>query len=136
MKHSILIIEDEKIVREGLARALSPAYKTYQASNGREAIEIINENNNIGVVLSDLKNPEAEGFELLERILSENQYINVIFLTAFYSIESAVAAMRKGAFDYIPKPIDLKKLDLTIKNAIDSRSGQTPTKNFNEGGSS
>ncbi len=133
MKHSILIIEDEKIVREGLARTLSHKYETYQASDGREAIEIINENNNIKVVISDLKNPEAEGFTLLEKIHAENQNINVIFLTAFFSIESAVEAMKKGAFDYITKPVDLKKLEITIGNAL---SGQNPDKNLNKGGSS
>ncbi len=136
MKHSILIIEDEKIVREGLARTLSQKYETYQASDGREAIEIINENNNIKVVISDLKNPEADGFKLLEKIHSENPDINVIFLTAFFSVESAVEAMKKGAFDYITKPLDLKKLEITVSNAIDNISGQNPSKKPYKGGSS
>ena len=129
MKHSILIIEDEKIVREGLARTLSHKYETYQASDGREAIEIIHENNNIKVVISDLKNPEADGFKLLEKIHSEAPDINVIFLTAFFSVESAVEAMKKGAFDYITKPIDLKKLETTVSNAIDNKSGQDVNNN-------
>ncbi len=120
MKHSVLIIEDEKIVREGLVRTLSQTYKTYQASSDREAIGIINENNSIKVVVSDLKKTEAEDFDLLEKIHAENKNINVIFLTAFYSVESAVEAMKKGAFDYITKPVDVKKLEVTIKNAIEN----------------
>jgi YesN/AraC family two-component response regulator len=65
---SILIVEDEKIVREGLARALSRTYKTYQASNGNEAMEVLNENSSIKVIVSDLKMPEVDGFEMLEKI--------------------------------------------------------------------
>ncbi len=118
MQPSILIVEDEKIVREGLARALSHEFKIYQASNGNEAMKIIYKHSDITVIVSDLKMPEIDGFKLLEKIRDENKNIKVIFLTAFYSIESAVDAMRKGAFDYICKPVNLKKLESTIKNAI------------------
>ncbi len=118
MKHSVLIVEDEKIVREGLVRILSQTYITYQASNAREAIGIINENSSIKVIVSDLKKMKEDGFDLLEKIHTENKNINVIFLTAFYSVESAVEAMKKGAFDYITKPVDVKKLEITINKAI------------------
>jgi DNA-binding NtrC family response regulator len=122
MRNSVLIVEDEKIVREGLARALSPKYKTYKAANGREAMEILKTNNDIRVVISDLKIPEVDGFDLMEKIRTYNQKIDVIFVTAFFSIESAVNAMRKGAFDYITKPVDLKKLHTTIQNAMSSKT--------------
>jgi DNA-binding NtrC family response regulator len=122
MQYSILIVEDEKIVREGLARALSHNYKTYKAANGGEAMEILNKNNDIRVVISDLKVPEVDGFELMEKIRMLNKKIDVIFITAFFSIESAVNAMRKGAFDYMTKPVDLKKLHTTIQNAISSNT--------------
>ena len=118
MQNSILIVEDEKMVREGLARALSRTYKTYQASNGKEAIQIISGNSDIKVIVSDLKMPEVDGFELLEKIRAVNKDINIIFVTAFFSVESAVDAMKKGAFDYMTKPVDLKKLDTTIQKAI------------------
>ena len=121
MRPSILILEDEKIVREGLVRALSRSYKTYQASTCKEAIEIISAHSDIGVVVSDLKIPEIEGHELLEKIKVENKKINVIFITAFSSIESAVDVMRMGAFDYITKPVDLKKLETTINNALENK---------------
>jgi DNA-binding NtrC family response regulator len=120
MKPSILIVEDEKIVREGLVRALSHAYKTYQARNGQEAIDILAASRDIKVVVSDLKIPESDGLVMLKKIRAEHENVQVIFLTAFSSIESAVEAIRKGAFDYIPKPIDLKKLETTINNAIQS----------------
>jgi DNA-binding NtrC family response regulator len=118
MQNSILIVEDEKMVREGLARALSRTYKTYQASNGKEAIQIISGNSDIKVIVSDLKMPEVDGFELLKKIRAVNKDINIIFVTAFFSVESAVDAMKKGAFDYMTKPVDLKKLDTTIQKAI------------------
>lgn len=122
MKLSILIVEDEKIVREGLARALSPSYKTYQASNGRVAIEVLNKNSDIEIIISDLKMPEVNGIEMLDRIQADNIKVDVIFITAFYSVESATEAMRKGAFDYLTKPVDLEKLESTIKRAIALRN--------------
>ncbi len=121
MKSSILIVEHEKIVREGLVRALSNSYKAYHASHCNDAIEIIDNNAEIRVVISDIKVPdEADGFEMLEKIRRRNEKIQVIFITAFYSIESAVEAIRKGAFDYIAKPVDLRQLETSIKNAIDN----------------
>ena len=135
MMNHILIVEDEKIVREGLARALSHSYITYQACNCIEALEILNSNNEIMVVLSDLKVPETEGFDMLKKIQSVNEEIKVIFLTAFFSAESVVEAMRRGAFDYITKPVDLRKLQATIKNAVGNiESGQNPIKNFQQNG--
>jgi DNA-binding NtrC family response regulator len=122
MQYSILIVEDEKIVREGLARALSRYYKTYKAANEKEAMEILNKNKDIRVVISDLKMPEVNGFDLMEKIRTLNMKIDIIFVTAFFSIESAVNAMRKGAFDYMTKPVDLEKLHATIQNAILSKT--------------
>jgi DNA-binding NtrC family response regulator len=119
MKPSILIIEDEKLVREGLVRTLSTHYTTFHASNNIEAFEIINDCSDIMVIVSDLKIPEEEGLKLLEKIRLENRNIRVIFLTAFSSIETAIDAIRRGAFDYMPKPVDLKKLRSTIKKAIE-----------------
>ncbi len=120
MQHSILIVEDEKIVREGLARALSRTYKTYQASNGKEAMEVLKKHSGIKVIVSDLKMPELDGFEMLEKIQHTRRKVDVIFVTAFFSVESAVDAMRRGAFDYMTKPVDLKKLENKIQIALES----------------
>ena len=118
MKHSILIVDDEKDVRKNLKRFLSRNYTIYEASNGKEAIEILRENSDIEVILSDIRMPEMDGFEMLEKIRAENNNIIVIFITALFSVESAVDAMRKGAYDYLIKPVDLNKLEITIKNAF------------------
>jgi two-component system response regulator PilR (NtrC family) len=121
MKPSILIVDDEKATREGLSRYLSHEYRTLKASNGKEAVELLRKNHSIDIVLSDIRMPQMDGMELLERIHEENPEIIVIFITAFYSIESAIKAIQKGAYNYLNKPIDLDKLDVIIKNAINNK---------------
>jgi DNA-binding NtrC family response regulator len=118
MKHSVLIVDDEKAIREGLSRYLSHDYRTFKAANGKEAIHILTKHRDIDIVLSDIRMPEMDGIELLERIRDINNEIIVIFFTAFYSIESAVKAIQKGAYNYLNKPVNLHQLDTILKNAI------------------
>lgn len=132
MRHSILIVDDEKIIRECMAMALSHAYKTYQAANGREAIDIINMNRDIRVVISDLKMPEMDGFALLEKIRNENKKVQVIFVTAYFPIESEAHAMRMGVFDFMTKPVDLDELETTIQSAIARNGYDGKTKKLKE----
>lgn len=121
MKTSVLIVDDERSVRDNLAQYLSDEYVTYTASTGLEAVQQISENSDIEVILSDLKMPEMDGIELLEKVRESKKDIITIFMTGFSTIESAVEAMRKGAHDYLTKPLDLNKLDITIKNAIETK---------------
>lgn len=121
MKTSILIVDDEKAVRDNLARYLSGDYITHTAANGQDAIKKLHDNSDIEVVLSDLKMPEMDGLELLEKVQEINREIITIFITGFSTIESAVDAMRKGAYDYLTKPIDLNKLEITLKNTIEHK---------------
>ncbi|MBI5098451.1 MAG: response regulator [Nitrospirae bacterium] len=118
MKPSILIVDDEVLIRDSLTRLLYPDYTIYQASNGREAIQILRENKGIELVLSDIKMPEMDGIELLETIRSDNSDMVVILMTAFSTIESVTDVKRKGAYDCLSKPLDLTKLEITIKNAL------------------
>jgi two-component system response regulator AtoC len=122
MKTSILIVDDEKTVRENLAQYLSDNYTTYTAANGNEAVEILLDNNDIEVILSDVKMPGMDGIELLDKVQDTNKNIVTIFMTGFSTIESAVEAMKKGAFDYLTKPLDLTKLEITIKNALENKN--------------
>jgi DNA-binding NtrC family response regulator len=117
-EHSILIVDDEKSIRENLAYALSSQYKTFQAANGREAMDIINRNSDIRIVVSDYEMPELNGIELFDMIRNGKTRVGFIFVTGSTSIESAVDAMKKGAFDYMTKPVDLNKLETTIHHAI------------------
>jgi DNA-binding NtrC family response regulator len=121
MKPSILIVDDEILIRESLTSFLSADYTVYQASNGREAIQILRGNEDIKLVLSDIKMPEMGGIKLLAEIRSDNSDIVVILMTAFSTNESVTDAMRKGAYDCLPKPLDLNKLAITIKNALEKR---------------
>jgi DNA-binding NtrC family response regulator len=121
MKKSVLVVDDDKDTCKSISRALSNDYLTFTASNGREALEILNKSEDIDVVLTDMMMPEMNGIELLENIRSTNSDIVVIMITGHSSIESAVDAMRLGAYDYINKPVDLNKLEITLKNAIENK---------------
>ncbi len=121
MQHKILIVDDEKPVRDSMVLALSKAYKTFQAANGREALEIMNMNSDISVVVSDLQMPEVNGLELLDKIRTENKNVPVIFVTASAPVESKSYAAQIGAFEYMTKPLDLKQLETVIQSAIESQ---------------
>ncbi len=121
MKKSILIVDDDRTTRESTAKVLSNDYITHTASDGHKAIDILDKNEDIDIVLTDMMMPEMDGMELLEKIRSTNNDVTVILITGHSSIESAVDAMRKGAYDYLTKPIDLNKLKITIKNALDNK---------------
>ncbi len=121
MKTSVLIVDDEQSVRDNLAKYLSDEYVTYTAATGLEAVEQLNGNSDIEIILSDLKMPKMDGIELLEKVQQSRKDIVTIFMTGYSTIESAVETMRKGAYDYLTKPLDLNKLDITIKNAIENK---------------
>ncbi|RJR14500.1 MAG: sigma-54-dependent Fis family transcriptional regulator [Nitrospiraceae bacterium] len=121
MKPSIMIVDDEKSIRDNLAKYLSAEYTAYTAANGNDAVKTLSENSDIEVVLSDMKMPGMDGLELLEKLREDNKEVIVILITGFSTIESAVDAMRRGAYDYLTKPIDLNKLEITIKNAIENK---------------
>ncbi len=115
---TILIVEDEDKLRRILKIMLMQKnYHILEAANGRQAIETLKEND-IDLVISDIKMPEMDGFELLEYIQKENIPVPVIFITAFATIESAVEAMKKGVIDYIQKPFEEEKILITVEKAL------------------
>ena len=122
MKFQILIVDDEKNIREGLGRSLElDGYGTLLAENGREALEII-QSNEVDLVITDLKMPVMSGEELLKKIDSAYPTLSVIILTGHGTIETAVNAMRDGAFDFLTKPVNLNRLTLLVKRALSNRS--------------
>ncbi|MBI9102805.1 MAG: sigma-54-dependent Fis family transcriptional regulator [Spirochaetales bacterium] len=122
MKFQILIVDDEKNIREGLAKSLElDGYDTYTAENGKVALDII-QSQNIDLVISDLKMPVMSGEELLKKIDSAYPTLSVIILTGHGTIETAVNAMRDGAFDFLTKPVNLSRLTLLVKRALSNRS--------------
>jgi DNA-binding NtrC family response regulator len=122
MKAKLLIVDDEKHIREGLEKALAlDGYEVELASDGREALDLIEEGD-IDLVITDLKMPQISGEELLKESLDRIPYLPVIILTGHGTIENAVEAMRNGAYDYITKPLNIDKLSLIVKRALENSS--------------
>ena len=121
MKFNILVADDEVNIRRGLAMGLTDeGYNVFEASNGLEALKIIG-NNDVDLVITDLKMPEMTGEELLKQITASYKNIPVIILTGHGTIETAVQMMHDGAYDFMTKPLNLDHLFLIIKRALSNR---------------
>jgi DNA-binding NtrC family response regulator len=116
-KLNLLIIDDEEKTRQVLEINLQSAHNVILAKNGREALSIL-QSESIDVVLTDLKMPEVDGQTVMKEVKKMERSIPVIIMTAFGTIENAVAMMKEGAFDYMTKPIDLDQLDLVLTRAM------------------
>jgi len=115
----ILVVDDEEIVRDMLQDTLSKTgYKVQTARDGLDAISQI-ENEPFEIVITDLKMPGMNGAELLERILKLNPDICVLIITAYATVESAVNAMKIGAYDYICKPFELDEMKVVVEKAAE-----------------
>lgn len=122
MKDKLLIVDDEKNIREGLQKALTlDGYDVMLASDGREALDRIEEGD-IDLVITDLKMPRLSGEELMKDALENYPYLPIIILTGHGTIENAVDAMRNGAYDFITKPLNIDKLSLIVKRALENSS--------------
>jgi DNA-binding NtrC family response regulator len=121
MKFRILVVDDEKNIREGLAKSLElDGYETVLAEDGLAAVDIM-QSDEIDLVITDMKMPRMSGDELLRRVVSDWPSVSVIMLTGHGTIETAVQAMRNGAFDFLTKPINLDRLSMLVKRALSSR---------------
>lgn len=119
---SILIVDDEKSVRESLEKVLSKAgYVTRTASSGNEALKILGKRNT-DLILSDLKMPDGDGFELLRAVKKHHPDVEVILLTGYGTIEKAVEAMKEGAYDFITKPVKKAVILSTVERAIERQN--------------
>ena len=121
MSRSILIVDDDKLTCETLKRALSEEYTVYSASNGQEALDIIEKGEPVDVILSDLMMPGLTGLDILDRINALQYKAVVILITGQGTIDTAVQAMKLGAYDYLVKPIHLDRLSLLIEKAIENK---------------
>jgi DNA-binding NtrC family response regulator len=120
-QEKVLIVEDEENERIGLAELVSRwGYLTETASNGVEALDKV-VSWSPTIVITDLKMPRMGGMELIERLESQPQTLAVVVVTAQGTIDSAVLAMRMGAYDYITKPIDFNRLRTILQNASERR---------------
>ncbi len=115
----ILIIDDERAIRSVLKDILSnEGYKTDEAADGEEGLKKFSEST-FDLVLCDIKMPKIDGLEFLQKATEINPDVPVIVISGHGNIETAVEAVKKGAFDYISKPPDLNRLLITIRNAMD-----------------
>jgi DNA-binding NtrC family response regulator len=125
---NILIIDDEKAIRKTLTEILSyEGYKIDEAGDGEEGLRRYREKE-YDVILCDIKMPKMDGIEFLEKIKEANPDIPIIMISGHGTIETAVEAVKKGAYDYIAKPPDLNRLLITIRNAMDKTSLVAETK--------
>ncbi len=121
MKFNVLIVDDEKNIRAGLGKAIEmDGHNVLLAEDGQRALEIV-ESEEVDLVIADLKMPRISGEELLRRIVQGYPTLPVIILTGHGTIESAVQAMRDGAYDFLTKPVNLDRLSLLVKRALSTR---------------
>ncbi|UCH14559.1 MAG: sigma-54-dependent Fis family transcriptional regulator [Bacteroidales bacterium] len=125
---NILVIDDEKSIRNTLQEILEyENHKVNLAIKGPEGIDLFKKNE-FDVVLCDIKMPEMDGIEVLERILEISNDVPVIMISGHGNIDTAVEAIKKGAYDFIEKPLDLNRLLVTVRNAMERIDLVTQTK--------
>ena len=124
----ILVIDDEKSIRNTLQEIFEyENHKVELATNGPEGIELFDKNE-FDVVLCDIKMPEMDGIEVLEKLHEKSRDIPIIMISGHGNIDTAVEAIKKGAYDFIEKPLDLNRLLVTVRNAIERVDLVTETK--------
>lgn len=132
MEYTILIVDDEATQRQVLSGYLKKhGYKIFEASSGAQAIEIASKNF-VELILTDFKMPDKSGLDVLKSVRSINPEIAVVIMTAFGTIETAVEAMREGAYDYLTKPINLDELDLLINRIFERQRLVSENKRLRE----
>src|SRR5881397_1859995 len=117
----ILVVDDDPGVRESFRLILEDHYDVLDVPDGPQAIETVRASQ-VDLVLLDIRLPEMDGIEVLERIKQIDEQVEVILVTAVKTVKTAVAAMKLGAFDYVTKPFDEEELLATIRRALQKRS--------------
>src|SRR5262252_5785763 len=119
---SILVVEDDVAMRAMLREALEDdGYAVETAENGRAGVERVRKGG-VDLVVSDVKMPDLDGLDMLREIKAVSPSPHVITITAFGSIDTAIRAVKLGAFDYITKPFDVDRLILSVQKALDERA--------------
>jgi DNA-binding NtrC family response regulator len=119
-KPNILVIDDERNTREGLKRAFRHKYNIHLAESAQAGLEFLNAHT-VDVVLTDLRMPGVDGMEFTRRVTQREDAPLVIMLTAYGTLQTAVDAMKIGAYDYLTKPINLDNLEMVIDRGLESR---------------
>jgi two-component system, NtrC family, response regulator AtoC len=120
MPATVLIVDDEKHTREGLMLALEEDYDVYLACDAEEAFRLM-ESEPFDVVLTDLRMAGKSGMKVIDRAMALPNRPVVIMMTAYGNVETAVEAMKRGAFDFLTKPVNIEKLEILIRRALQGR---------------
>jgi putative two-component system response regulator len=121
LENRILIVDDEPMICDILARRLSrEGYICVTANNGREGLHCFYKEV-FSLIISDIKMPDMDGIEFLRKVKTMSPNLDVILITAYPEIDSAVEAMRLGAYDFITKPLTLDLVALSVKNALEKK---------------
>src|SRR5208337_4468759 len=116
----LLVVDDEKNIRQGVGRFLESCnYQVCTAESGRQALEIMAQSGDFDLVLSDWRMAEMNGLELLKAIKEKFSDTIVILMTAYGTIDNAVASMKAGAYDYLTKPFSLNQVHHAVERALE-----------------
>ena len=127
---NILVIDDENSIRRSLKEILEFENHTVDEAEDGEAGYNLALKNNYDVILSDIKMPKLDGLELLQKLTESAVLSSIIMMSGHGSIETAVSALKSGAYDYLAKPIDLNRLLVTVRNALEKNSLLSETKSL------
>ena len=131
MPASVLIVDDERHTREGLSAALENEYDVYLAANAEEAFNFL-DSEELDVVLTDLKMAGKSGLSVIDHTIGLSNPPVTIMMTAYGSVETAVEAMRRGANDFLTKPVNLENLEIVIKRELKSRDLEKENQTLHE----
>jgi len=131
MVPSVLIVDDEKHTREGLQQALQDHYDVSVAASADEAFNLMDAQE-FEVVITDLRMPGKSGLKVIDKALALPNKPAVIMMTAYGNIESAVEAMKRGAVDFLTKPVQIDRLEILIQRALKTKTLEVEVKQLHE----
>ena len=132
MVPSVLIVDDEKHTREGLQQALEESYDVSVAGNADEAFNLM-ESQEFDVILTDLRMPGGKsGLKVIDKALTMSNRPAVIMMTAYGNIDTAVEAMKRGAVDFLTKPVNIERLEILVQRALKSKTLEVEVKQLHE----
>ncbi len=131
MLQTVLIVDDERHTREGLQQVLEDQYDIYLAENADQAFTLM-ESETFDLILTDLRMPGKSGLKVIDKALSLKNRPPVIMMTAYGNVPSAVEAMKRGAYDFLTKPVNLEKLEILAKRALESKTLQVEVEQLHE----
>ena len=131
MTPTLLIVDDEKATRDGLRSALEEEFDVFLASNHKEASSVL-KSEKIDLLLTDLRLGGDSGMDILDEVLAMEKPPIAIMMTAYGSVDTAVEAMRRGAWHFVTKPLNLDEVEMLLKRAIRSQQLETENRQLRE----